>query len=222
MVTKRAYGQYCGLSRAAEIVGERWGFLIIRDLLVGPKRFTDLSRGLPGIPSNVLTARLKELEEAGVVARRALARPARSVIYELTPYGQELEGIVYRLGCWGAKSMGDPRPEEIVTPDSLVMALRSTFQPEAARGLHAGYELRLGDIVLHARIDDGRIDAGVGPLEEPDLVIETDPALKALMTGELTPAQALASGVAHVSGDAALFERFAQVFVIDRGSLEPV
>src|ERR1700736_6026184 len=111
-MTMRVYGQYCGFSRALEVVGERWALLIVRDLLVGPKRFTDLQRGLPGIPSNVLTTRLKEFEESGIVLRRVLPRPGRGVAYELTEYGAELEEIVVRLGQWGARAMGDPRADE--------------------------------------------------------------------------------------------------------------
>src|ERR1022692_1526107 len=132
-MTTRVYGQYCGFARALEVVGERWAFLIVRDLLVSPKRFTDLHRGLSGIPTNVLTARLKELEQGGVVRRRLLPRPAASIIYELTPYGKELEDVVVTLSRWGAKTLGEPRCEEIVTADSLVMAMRSTFRPESAR-----------------------------------------------------------------------------------------
>src|SRR5450755_253989 len=102
-MSSRTYGQYCGLARALEMVGERWGLLIVRDLLVGPKRFTDLHRGLSGIPTNVLTDRLKELEQVGIVRRRLLPRPAGSIVYELTEYGQELEDVVLRFGLWGAK-----------------------------------------------------------------------------------------------------------------------
>src|SRR5260370_26666517 len=131
-MTMRTYGQYCGFARALEIVGERWALLIVRDLLVGPKRFTDLHRGLAGIPTNGLTARLKELEHGGVIQRRLLPRPTGSIIYELTDYGKELEDVVVRLGRWGAKSLGEPRREEIITADSLVMAMRSTFRPDAA------------------------------------------------------------------------------------------
>src|SRR5260370_5437408 len=152
-MTMRTYGQYCGFARALEIVGERWALLVVRDLLVGPKRFTDLLRGLAGIPTNVLTTRLKELEQAGIIQRRVLPRPASSIIYELTPYGLELEDIVVRLGLWGAKTLAEPRNGEVVTVDSLIMALRSTFRSEAARGVHAGFELRAGDIVIHARVD---------------------------------------------------------------------
>lgn len=211
----RAYGQYCGFARALEVVGERWALLIVRDLLVAPKRFSDLQRGLPGIPSNILTARLKELEEAGVVRRRLLPRPERGVVYELTEYGMELEEVVIGLGRWGAKSLGEPREGETVTVDSLVTALRTTFRSEAARGLHLGYELRFGEIVLHARIDDGAIEAAEGPLTDPDLVIETGPPFRALIAGELSPAQAIADGTVRVTGEPDLLNRFVQLFRID-------
>src|SRR5579864_4500846 len=105
-VASRGFGQFCGLARALELVGERWALLIIRDLLVGPRRFTDLRRGLPRIATNVLAERLKELEEGGVVRRRLLPRPAASVVYELTEYGSQLEAAVTQLGLWGARAMG--------------------------------------------------------------------------------------------------------------------
>src|SRR5438105_14626994 len=104
-VAARTYGQFCGLARALELVGERWALLIVRDLLVGPKRFTDLRRGLPRIPTNVLSTRLKELEHNGIVRRRLLPRPASGVVYELTEHGRELEDIVLRLGLWGAATL---------------------------------------------------------------------------------------------------------------------
>ena len=213
-MSSRAYGQYCGFARALEVVGERWALLIVRDLLVAPKRFTDLLQGLPGIPSNVLTTRLKELEHAGVARRRILPRPSRAVVYELTEYGLELEDVVHRLGLWGAKAMGDPRPDEVVTVDSLVTALRTTFHPEAARGLRLGYELRVGPTVIHARVDDGTLVAAGGPLPEADLVIEAGPAIKALMAGEMTPAAAIAGGSVQLTGDANLLERFVALFQI--------
>lgn len=211
----RVYGQYCGFARALEVVGERWALLVVRDLLVGPKRFTDLLRGLAGIPSNVLTARLKELEHAGVVRRRVLPRPARAVVYELTEYGLELEVVVVELGRWGAKALGDPRPAETVTVDSLVMALRSTFRSEPARGLRAGYELRVGPIVLHARVDDGRVAVAEGALPGADLVIEAGPGIRALMAGELSPREAVENGTVRLTGDPELLTRFARIFRID-------
>ncbi|HTJ25333.1 MAG TPA: helix-turn-helix domain-containing protein [Candidatus Limnocylindria bacterium] len=211
----RGYGQYCGFARALELVGERWTLLIVRDLLVGPRRFSDLERALAGIPTNILAARLKELEASGLVLRRALPAPERAVVYELTAYGRELEDAIVALGRWGAKSLGDPRPGEVVTAESLVTALRSTFHREAARGLHAGFELRFGEIVIHARVDDGAVEAAIGPLREPDLVIETGPALKALMSGDLAPARAIREGSVTLRGDRALLTRFVQIFRIE-------
>lgn len=211
----RGYGQYCGFSRALEVVGERWAMLLVRDLLVGPKRFTDLLRGLPGIPTNVLTSRLKELELAGIVTRRALPRPAGSIVYELTPYGLQLEDVVIRLGRWGAKALGEPRDGETVTTDSIIMAMRSTFQPAAARGLHASYELRLGEIVIAMHVDDGKLAVAAGALPEADLAIEAGPGIKALMAGEISPADAVAGGTVRLTGDAELLTRFAEMFRIE-------
>jgi DNA-binding HxlR family transcriptional regulator len=214
-VKSRAYGQYCGFARALEVVGERWALLVVRDLLVGPKRFTDLLRGLPGIPSNVLTARLKEMESAGVAQRRVLPRPSRAVVYELTEYGMELEPVVVELGRWGAKNLGDPRPDETITVDSLITALRTTFHPEAARGFRAGYELRVGETVLHARVDDGRVAVAEGLLPDADLAIDAGPGIRALMAGEVSPADAIENGIVRVSGDPKLLTRFAEIFRIE-------
>lgn len=125
-----------------------------------------------------------------------------------------LEEAVLALGRWGAKLLDQPRPEEIVTADSLVMALRTTFRPDAAAGFGAGYELRMGEIVLHARIDDGALSAGKGPLPYADLIIEAGPAIKAVMSGEIAPREAIAGGVVRITGDPALLDRFAQIFRI--------
>ena len=214
-MTTRAYGQYCGLARALEAVGERWALLIVRDLLVAPKRFTDLLRGLPGIPSNVLTTRLKELESAGIVRRRVQPRPDRGVVYEMTEHGAELEPAVVALGLWGAKKLGDPRPDEIVTPDSLIMALRTTFRPAVARDMHAVIALRVGPIALHARIDDGHVVVAQGAPGDADVIVHAGPGIRRLMAGEISPQDAIALGDVHVEGDMRLFERFPELFRID-------
>jgi DNA-binding HxlR family transcriptional regulator len=213
-MTTRSYGQFCGFARALELVGERWALLVVRDLVLGPKRFTDLRRGLPRIPTNILSARLKELEDAGIVRRRLLPRPAGGVAYELSEYGQELEDIVLRLGLWGARSLGNPRPEDIVTTDSLILALRATFRPEAAGDLRASYELRLGPVVVHASVDRGTLQAGEGPLAEPDLVIETQAAFRPLLAGELSPEDAIESGGVRLTGDPSLLTQFVEAFRI--------
>jgi DNA-binding HxlR family transcriptional regulator len=189
--------------------------MIIRDLLISPKRFTDLHRGLPGIPTNVLTVRLKELEQASVLRRRILPRPDGSIVYELTEYGMELEEIVDRLGRWGVKSMHEPREGEIITVDSLLTALRSTFCRDAARRLKASFELRFGEIVIHAVVNEGSLTVGKGNLPSPDLIIETGPALKALMAGEITPGEAVKNGSVRLIGDSKLLTRFVDIFHVD-------
>lgn len=133
-VRSKDYGQFCGLSRAASVLGERWALMIVRDLTVGARRFTDLQAGLPGIPTAVLTARLRELEGAGVVSRVAAPAPARGVLYELTPRGRELHPILDALGWWGARTMDAPRETEVVTDASLAAALRSAHTPGAVTG----------------------------------------------------------------------------------------
>jgi DNA-binding HxlR family transcriptional regulator len=213
-MASRGYGQYCGLARALELVGERWALLIVRDLLVGPRRFTDLRNGLPRIPTNVLSDRLKELERDGIVRRRILPRPAAAVVYELTEYGSGLEDAVMRLGLWGAQSLGTPAPDEIITADSIVIALRSTFVSQAAHDTCLTFELRLGPVVVHACIDHGRLVAAEGGLPKPDLVIEAGPALKQLMSGELSPDQAVAAGLVHLQGNPRLLDTFVRLFHI--------
>jgi DNA-binding HxlR family transcriptional regulator len=221
-VTRRPYGQFCGLSRALEMVGERWALLLVRDLLVGPKSVADLRRGFPRIPASTLSTRLDELERSGIVRARGASGEPESMVYELTPYGAELEDIVCRFAVWGAQRLGEPRPEDIVTVDSMIMAMRSTFRPEAARGLRAGYELRLIDgMTIHARVDDGTVQVAEGPLPEADLVIDPGPALKDLMTGDVSPAAALRDGSVSIVGDPALLDRFAELFHIPTREMSP-
>lgn len=212
----RDFGQYCGLARALELVGERWALLIVRDLAVRPRRYTDLLDGLPGIPTNVLATRLKELEQAGVVERRIAPAPKRGVVYALTAEGHNLEPAVLALGRWGATQLGDPRPGEIVTPAGLTMSLRATFNHAEAAGLTASWEIHALDIVLHVVVTDGRLDAGVGPAPgEPDLVMtftpEDLPAFQALM-------QAARCGLVELSGRRNLLDTFIRVFTISQRS----
>jgi DNA-binding HxlR family transcriptional regulator/putative sterol carrier protein len=221
IVAARPYGQYCGLARALELVGERWALLVVRDLLLGPKRFTDLRQGLPRIPTNVLSERLKGLEEAGIVRRRVLARPARSVVYELTDYGADLEDVVLRLGRWGARSLGPPGADDVLTPDALVLALRATFRPAAARKLRASYELHLGPVVVNARIRNGTLEAAAGSLAGTDLVIDAGMSLKALLNGELGPAEAVESGAVRIAGDPLLLVRFVEAFHLESTPAAP-
>jgi DNA-binding HxlR family transcriptional regulator len=215
-MARRSYGQICGLSRALEIVGERWALLIVRDLMAAPKRFTDLRQGLPRIPTNVLSARLKELEQFGVLQRRILPRPATAVVYELTPYGRELDDILLALGRWGAQSMGPPDADDIYTLDSLMMAMRACYQgapEEPAKPV--SYELRITGIVIGLTVQDGQLDVTDGPpAAAPDLVIEASHGLAALLTGQITAPEALENGSVQVTGDPELLSEFANTFRI--------
>ena len=206
----RDYGQYCGVTRALELVGERWALLIVRDLLVGPRRYGELAAGLPRIPSNILATRLKELQADGIIRR---APRSRVIVYELTPYGRELEPVVLALGAWGFKAMGDPREEQIVTPDSMTMALRTAFQPQVAAELPAtAYGARFGPADLLVRVDGPVLEVtrGEGTV---DLAFAAGPGIRRLISGELAPEQAIATGVVEVlSGSRELLRRFADTF----------
>jgi DNA-binding HxlR family transcriptional regulator len=214
------YGQYCGLARALEVVGEPWSLLLVRDLLVSPKSSAELREGLPPIPEDELSIRLAQLERAGVVSRRSRTSRDATVTFELTDYGYELEDILIGLGRWGSRTLGSPRRAEIVTPESMVMALRTVFRPEAARGLRVTYLLHLGPIVLHARINEGHADIGKGVVTDADLIVEAGPALKALMAGEMSPSEAIETGSVRIKapdgtpGDPALLAWFVEIFHI--------
>src|SRR5947209_19180138 len=145
MATMRSYQDGCAAAHALDLIGQRWALLVVRELLLGPKRFTDLRAGIPDISPNVLGQRLRELEESGIVRRRKLAPPAAAQVYELTDWGRQLEPAVLALGRWASASPSFPLGAEM-GPDSLVLALKSAFQPEKANGLNTTYELRLTDI----------------------------------------------------------------------------
>jgi DNA-binding HxlR family transcriptional regulator len=222
-VAARSYGQYCGLTTAVELVAERWALLIIRDLLVGPRRYTDLKQGLPKIPTNILSARLKELQDGGVIRRVPRARCG--LVYELTDYGRDLEPIVLALGRWGFRSMGEPKDGEIVTPDSLTMALRTAFRPEV-RSASLDFQIQLGAVELRAQVSDGELDVvqiappkppvgGSLPSGEPQLCFAAGPGIRHLIAGTLTPAQAVEQGVVTIlKGNMKLLERFTELFRI--------
>ncbi|SFB25235.1 transcriptional regulator, HxlR family [Amycolatopsis marina] len=214
-MTGRTYGQYCGLARALELVGERWAMLVVRDLLLGPKRYADLRETLYRIPPSMLSARLNELEQAGVVRRRVLANLDAAVVYELTDYGSELETIVLQLGLWGARSLGDMAEDDIFTLDSAVLSLYTTFRPDMAVGFRATYQVHYGpSIVVHAMVDDGALKAAEGAHPDADVVIDVLGPFKAVLTGALSPREASDAGLIRVSGDLDLLDRFGDLFRI--------
>lgn len=164
---RKRYDQYCPLAHALDLIGDRWALLVVRELMHGQKRYTDLATNLSGIGTNVLAARLKELEAAGIVARRTLPPPAASRVYELTEYGQELKPAMRELALWGARSLGPPTEEDVLFPGWLENALDTVIAPLAPNG---SYEFRVGEEV--ASLVDG--EARSGPAPDPDVVIEGD------------------------------------------------
>jgi DNA-binding HxlR family transcriptional regulator len=212
MAAMRTYCDGCAAAHALDLIGERWALLVVRELLLGPKRFTDLRAGLPGVSPNVLAQRLRELERAGVVRRRKLPPPAASKVYELTDWGLELEPVIIRLGRWGARSPWLPR-DAALGVDSLILSFRTMFDPRAANELKASYELRLGEDRFRAVVDDGRFEIVRGDDDRPDATIETNPAaLAALVYDGLGIEEALRSGDLKIEGSKQAVERFLGLF----------
>ena len=217
MATTRTYGDGCAIARALDVVGERWALLVVRDLLLGPKRYTDLRRGLPNASPNVLSERLRELERAGVVRRRTLPPPAGSRIYELTDWGVGLEEIVMALGRWAGGAPGPPGDAPIASADSVILALRARFDPGAARGLRASYELRLGDDRFRIDVADDEMTAARGDAPGADVTIDTDPdTIGAVLWGDRSLADAQRAGALTITGDKATAERFVHLFPVPR------
>ena len=155
MAERRTYDDPCGVARGLNLVGERWALLIVREMLHGPKRFTDLHRSLPTASQNVLSQRLRELELTGVVRRRRLGPPASTWVYELTEWGADLEPVLFQLSKWGSRAPMTSSAE--LSVDALLLALKTTFDPHAAGTLRASYEVRLGEdrIRFYHRQDEG-------------------------------------------------------------------
>ena len=209
---RRTYDDGCAAAHALDLVGERWALLVVRELLLGPKRFTDLRAGLPGASPNVISQRLRDLEAVGIVRRRKLPPPAASRVYELTEWGEELEPVIVRLGRWGARSPTKPR-DAALGVDSLVLSMRTMFDPLSAEGLGASYELRFGEDRFRAVVDDGRFEISRGSADDPDVIVEADSdTMAGLLYAGRPLAEALKSGDLKVEGDRAAFERFLGLF----------
>jgi DNA-binding HxlR family transcriptional regulator len=213
MSTKRSYGEACRFAYALDVVGERWALLVVRELLLGPKRFTDLRTGLPHASSNILSERLRDLEHGGVIQRRKLPPPAASTVYELTEWGRELEPIVTKLGAWGARSPIPPDSQEI-GPDSIVLALRSLFDAEAAGDLGACYNLEIGESRFRVDVEDGEVELSRGAAEDPTVAIATADAgiFAAILAGQIPLDDAIASGTAEIEGSKQAAKRFLRLF----------
>jgi DNA-binding HxlR family transcriptional regulator len=205
MPTSRSYGDACTIARALDVVGERWALLVVRELLFGPQRFSDLRRALPGASSNLLTDRLRELQANGVLARRRLPPPAASSVYELTPSGRELEPVLHALGNWGSRR---PVPEPgHLSATSVLLYLRGSRRPDP----EAVFRVELDDQVWTVRTSDAQLRVEPGPPAHADAGLRTDPAtLNALLADPTALASAVRAGTAAVSGDEAALRKLLQ------------
>ena len=201
---RRTYGDRCGIARALDLVGERWALLVVRELLLGPKRFTDLRAGLPNIGPDVLAQRLRDLEANGIVERATLPPPAASQVYGLTDWGRELEPVILGLGRWGSRAPS-PSEDAPLGPDAAMLALKTMFSP--SDGLKARYEVSFGDNVYDVRVDNGSLDITRGPSEHPDATIATDPGTLATVLWHDGDAADIA-----LQGDQTAFARFLDLF----------
>jgi DNA-binding HxlR family transcriptional regulator len=212
-MAKRSYNQYCAVARGLDVIGDRWTLLLVRELLLGPRRYGDLLAASPGIGTNLLADRLREMEAQGLVERATLPPPAGSTVYRLTETGAELETVVRAIGRWGGRFMGRRRPEEHLSPGAYFVALRERFRPDLAGGLHEAYEFRVDGRVFEVRVDDRTCTTSEGSANRPIAVFTMGiEALNQVFLGQVTAAQAIAGGNVQVVGDADALTRFQEVF----------
>ncbi|MFI5042021.1 MAG: winged helix-turn-helix transcriptional regulator [Acidimicrobiales bacterium] len=211
--TARSYAQLCGIATALDVIGERWAALIVRDLLLGPLRFGELAEGLPGIGTNTLATRLRDLERSGVVRRQLLPLPDRGTVYELTSYGRDLEPILMGLGRWGTKSMGRLPPDVATRSRWLVAAMLAFHDEGRVVARTTTWELRLTDGPFTVRAEGTDLTVTAGAPDQADLVITTeDEQLHRLLTHRLAPSEAVATGAVTVEGDVAGLSRLIELF----------
>ena len=211
------YQQYCGLARALDLVGDRWTLLIVRELMPGPRRFTDLLDGVPGVSRNLLTGRLRDLESAGIIAREELPPPAARLVYELTDDGRGLAAAIVPLIAWGARHLGDRKPSDTFRARWAALAMATFADREAASGVTETYQYLVGDSAFHFRIDDGSIQVLDGRAEDPAVTLTTDEETwVAIVSGENTASSAAAAGAVELEGDRDAAKRLGKIFSRDR------
>ncbi|MGO8883403.1 MAG: winged helix-turn-helix transcriptional regulator [Streptosporangiaceae bacterium] len=209
MPTSRSYGDACAIARALDIVGERWAVLVVRELLLGPQRFSDLRHALPGASSNLVADRLRELQGRGVIGRRKLPAPASSWVYELTEWGRDLEPILLALGNWGIHVPLPPAPTTL-SATSVVLSLRSSARPDPGAP-PSTCRLELDDRVWTIRTEAGQLHVQPGEPASPDASLRADPAtLNALLAAPGEFDAAISDGSVVAAGDLSALRRLVQ------------
>ena len=208
----RTYGDACGIARALDILGERWALMTVRELLLGPKRFTDLRAGLPHASPNILSQRLRELEQAGIVRKRRLPPPAASQVYELTDRGNEIAPVLDALGTWGSR-LPLPGPDATMSFDAHILSFRTLFCPDLAEGLEARIQFVFGDRPFRATVSGGAFEILAGELDAPDAVITSDHGTAlAVAHGRASLEEAESGGMLQITGDRDKAVRFLGLF----------
>jgi DNA-binding HxlR family transcriptional regulator len=210
--SRRRYDDACGMAHALDLIGERWALLVMRELMLGPKRFRDIRADLPGISANTLTQRLEGLEEAGLVTRRLLPPPASAQVYELTEWGYQSKPIMGALGRWATRSpLHDPTQH--ISGASLMLSFQAMNNPAVTRATDAVIGFRLGRETYVVRMKDGAIDAARGEVDETDFTFVGAPsAVAAAVYGGVPLAALEQDGLLRIEGDRALAERFVTLF----------
>lgn len=217
-MARRTFDQYCPIARALEVVGERWSLLIVRELLVGPKRYTDLREALPGMWTNLLADRLRQLQDAGVIRRVELPPPAARTVYELTERGRELESVLLGLGKWGIPLLSGRRrrkKEKAPLSTAVLLGVRAFFQPEAAAKIDERYELRIGEEAFTALVERGRLELRPVPPDRPAATLHADPAaLIDLRLGRLDLTSAIERDLLRFDGPDQSVRRLRRAFAL--------
>lgn len=209
----RKYNQFCAAAKALDLLGERWTLLLIRELLVGPKRYTDLLNALPGMGTNLLADRLKALEAAAVIRQAELPPPAASKVYELTERGRELEALIVELARWGLPLLTERGPDEAWRPEWSILAMQATFRPGEAAGVEEEYAFVVDGEAFHARVEDGSVSTGMGTGRDPAMILNTDAeTFLAVANGTMSIEEAVATGRFEIAGDPEALERCARIF----------
>ncbi|MCP2167733.1 winged helix-turn-helix transcriptional regulator [Goodfellowiella coeruleoviolacea] len=218
MSTRRTYQQYCGLASALDVVGERWTLLIVRELLMGPARYSDILANLPGLGTNLLAERLKFLVERGVVHQVDVRGTGAQLAYALTPVGEQLRPLVLGLARWGMEFVGDLRPEDTVRPHWGFLAVEAMLDQSKVSDVDECYEFRVDDQVFHIAVSGGRASAVKGAAESPAMVARTDAAtFVQIGAGRLTPLIAMVTGRLALEGDMDAVVRCCDVLGLETG-----
>src|SRR5215210_4595092 len=207
------YQQYCALARALDVAGDRWTLLIVRELAPGPRRFTDLIDGLPGISRKLLTERLRSLERDGLIARQELPPPAARQVYELTDDGHDLAHAMAPLIAWGARRIGERKPTETFRARWPAVAMAGLADREAAKNVRESYQYLVGSSAFYFTVDDGSIWLRDGRAQDPAVVLTTDEQTWADITaGTISASSAAATGAMSVAGDPQAVKRLGKIF----------